>query len=252
MLAPVKVRVLVTNLSRTRFKIAFLDTSSLTAVDASSTHGKVSDPPTDKEKEKQRKKRKRSSQEEDIPELQQDAELDPSPFHFKPHALAHLLDPKSLDDLERMGGIEAVTVGLGTDKDRGLSEKQLAAATASEATASNSEPEALPAITLTEPSGTAQPTAARQLDHEAPYKASLQDRIRVYGQNVLPERKSKTLLQLMWLAMKDKVLVCLDFSSDKNVASSCLDFTVGGGGRIPRVGLFSGLRYTTGTRRATS
>jgi P-type Ca2+ transporter type 2C len=39
--------------------------------------------------------------------------------------------------------------------------------------------------------------------------ASLADRRRVYGGNTLPERKSKSLLQLMWTAMKDKVLVLL-------------------------------------------
>lgn len=39
------------------------------------------------------------------------------------------------------------------------------------------------------------------------YEASLDERHRVYGENVLPSRKSKSLLQLMWLALKDKVLV---------------------------------------------
>ena len=39
------------------------------------------------------------------------------------------------------------------------------------------------------------------------YSATIEDRHRVYGQNVLPSRKTKSLLQLMWLALKDKVLV---------------------------------------------
>ena len=36
---------------------------------------------------------------------------------------------------------------------------------------------------------------------------SLEDRKRVYGENFVPSRKAKSLLQLMWTALKDKVLV---------------------------------------------
>ena len=39
------------------------------------------------------------------------------------------------------------------------------------------------------------------------FSASLEDRRRVFGENVLPSRKTKSLLSLMWLALKDKVLV---------------------------------------------
>jgi len=39
------------------------------------------------------------------------------------------------------------------------------------------------------------------------YKASIEDWKRIFGQNIVPQRASKTLLQLMWLALKDKVLV---------------------------------------------
>ena len=40
------------------------------------------------------------------------------------------------------------------------------------------------------------------------YDADLEERRRVFGANVLPTRETKSLLQLMWLALKDKVLVC--------------------------------------------
>ena len=39
------------------------------------------------------------------------------------------------------------------------------------------------------------------------FNAPIDERRRVYGENVLPTRKTKSLLQLMWLALKDKVLV---------------------------------------------
>ena len=44
---------------------------------------------------------------------------------------------------------------------------------------------------------------------ESTFKASLDNRRRVYGENALPPARSKTLLELMWLALKDKVLVRL-------------------------------------------
>jgi hypothetical protein len=40
-----------------------------------------------------------------------------------------------------------------------------------------------------------------------PFSATVQLRRLVYGEIVLPTRKSTTLLQLMWMALQDKVLV---------------------------------------------
>ena len=45
------------------------------------------------------------------------------------------------------------------------------------------------------------------LSSEDMYKASIEDRKRIFGQRIVPQRSSKTLLQSMWLALKDKVLV---------------------------------------------
>ena len=46
-------------------------------------------------------------------------------------------------------------------------------------------------------------------EDEPAFNAPLDERHRVYGKNILPTRKTKSLLQLMWLALKDKVLVSL-------------------------------------------
>ena len=54
-------------------------------------------------------------------------------------------------------------------------------------------------------SGVGLPTAFQS--SEDVYKASIEDRKRIFGQNVVPQRSSITLLQLMWLALEDKVLV---------------------------------------------
>jgi hypothetical protein len=102
---------------------------------------------------------------------------DPTPFFQKPLVLASLVDPKSLSDLEAMGGSDGLLHGLGVDGTKGLNVDGSASAGA----------------------------VSGQLD--AQYRASQADRMRVYGDNILPTKKTKSLLQLMWMAMKDKVLV---------------------------------------------
>jgi len=42
---------------------------------------------------------------------------------------------------------------------------------------------------------------------------SIDERRKIYGQNRLPERKGKTLLQLMWIAYQDKVLLLLSVAA---------------------------------------
>lgn len=103
---------------------------------------------------------------------------DPAPYGHAPLKLASLVDPKNLDLLTEMGGIDGIITGLGTHATRGLSTSALAS----------------------------QPGAHAEKGAD-PTSASMEDRQRVYGVNTLPARKSKSLLQLMWLALSDKVLV---------------------------------------------
>jgi len=110
-----------------------------------------------------------------------DDTTDPTPFAFKPFALAALVDPKTLEDLEKMGGLEGLCTGLGTNPTRGLSAHSL---------------------------GLGGGADGEKSGGEGPLGAPLSDRQRVYGVNSLPVRRSKSLLQFMWLALKDKVLVC--------------------------------------------
>lgn len=107
---------------------------------------------------------------------------DPTPYAFRPNALANLIanNAKDLDALEQMGGADGLVRGLGSDRTKGLS---------AEATA---------------PGGGDQPTGDKPADV---FSAPLGVRQRIYGQNVLPTRPAKSLWLLMWLALKDKVLV---------------------------------------------
>jgi Ca2+-transporting ATPase len=118
-------------------------------------------------------------------------DIDPSPFRFNPWKLASLVDPKSLESLQEMGGVDALIKGLGTDMKNGLSEHALGQDNKVMSETAPSRERALAPST-----------------EDVPYTATLQDRKRVYGENILPARKLKSLLVLMWLAFKDKVLVC--------------------------------------------
>jgi Ca2+-transporting ATPase len=95
------------------------------------------------------------------------------------------VDPKSVEALQKMGGIDALLEALGTNPTKGLSATSL---------------------------GTSEKEQTEK-SKGASYEASLEDRKRVYGSNTVPTRKSKSLLLLMWLALKDKILVRLSLLS---------------------------------------
>ncbi|WWD17545.1 calcium-translocating P-type ATPase, PMCA-type [Kwoniella shandongensis] len=120
---------------------------------------------------------------------------DPTPFHEKPSRLAMLVDPKSLEDLEKIGGIKGLLDGLGVQGNKGLM------------------------ITDSHADGGAPRSSADMPAGNGPqWKANLEERRRVYGKNDLPQRKSKSLLLLMWIAFKDKVLILLSIAAVVSLA----------------------------------
>ncbi|CAE6427411.1 unnamed protein product [Rhizoctonia solani] len=125
---------------------------------------------------------------------------DPAPFDQKPLILASLVDPKSLQSLESMGGSEGLLRGLGTDINLGLRSWQYADS------GQNHDPEK------------GEGGGAGAGGDTPQSRASGDDRRRVYGVNVMPSRKSKGLLLLMWLALKDKVLVLLSIAAVVSLA----------------------------------
>jgi P-type Ca2+ transporter type 2C len=102
-----------------------------------------------------------------------------APFGFRPKQLAEIAENKDVEALAKIGGTNAVLKGLGTSASRGLSSHALGEVS-------------------DEKSG-----------GEGPFAATRDDRTRVFGVNTMPPQKTKSLLQLMWLALKDKVLVSI-------------------------------------------
>ena len=113
-------------------------------------------------------------------DLKQEVDLDVHPFAFKSLQLTSLVDPKSLETLEDLGGVGALLRGLGTHPTHGLSTET-----------------GLPPSHL----------ASAIQSSEGVYGTSVEDRLRIFGQNILLRRPIKSLLQLIWLALQDKVFV---------------------------------------------
>ena len=104
---------------------------------------------------------------------------DPTPFKEKPSRLAMMVDPKSLEELEKMGGTAGLLAGLGVDPKRGLSTTAAGA-----------------------------PRSGGDMGGSGPqWTADVEKRREIYGRNELPQRKSKSLFRLMWMAFQDKILV---------------------------------------------
>lgn len=140
-----------------------------------------------------------------VPDKGSEAEWDRenNPFAFTPGHMSKLLNPKSLGAFHAVGGLPGLQKGLRTDAAAGLSvdEGRLDGAVSFE--------EATTAESLS--SGTMageSPLAATEAGGQQA-TGSFEDRKRIFGDNRLPERKTKSILQLMWLAYNDKVLIVL-------------------------------------------
>ena len=182
-----------------------------------------------------------ASGEEERPvlDLSQDDGIDTGVFTVKPYRLASLVDPKNLELLTQYGGTRGLLRSLGTNAKRGLGKSALRntgdpfapSPSKDGRPGGGGEPGAgvgasqrhdrqssdVPRLVLTGPGdedGGGVSIGESGLDpgpddddDGQTYSATLDERRRVFGANVLPTRKSKSLLQLMWLALKDKVLV---------------------------------------------
>lgn len=105
-----------------------------------------------------------------------------NPFDYSPGQLNKLLNPKSLDALRALGGLEGLARGLHADVDAGLSVDEV---------------------------------GTHVGRHEG---GALADRIRVYGRNQLPPRKPKSIWRLAWITFQEAVLVLLTVAGTISLA----------------------------------
>ncbi|KAF6802691.1 plasma membrane calcium-transporting atpase 2 [Colletotrichum sojae] len=130
------------------------------------------------------------------PGTERDFRVDNNPFAFSPGQLNKLLNPKSLSAFRALGGLQGIARGIQADVRSGLSVDETAVKST---------------VTFDEATELAGPkTAATTSERPVPAGASpFADRTRVYGRNVLPPKKSKSIWRLMYIELSEKVIILL-------------------------------------------
>lgn len=152
-----------------------------------------------------------SDQEALLPDVgtEDDFHRDNNPFAFAPGHMTKLLNPKSLGAFHAVGGLPGLERGLRTDRNSGLSmdEQRLDGSVSfEEATATPSPSSDTTAVESPE-------LAPQHSSNEKAGQGSFEDRKRIFNDNRLPERKQKSIFQLMWMAYNDKVLIVLSVAA---------------------------------------
>jgi Ca2+-transporting ATPase len=126
-----------------------------------------------------------------------------NPFAFTPGQLGKMFDPKSLPAFYALGGLAGLEKGLRSDRKAGLS--------VDEAHLNN-------AVSFEDATGRKadskwEVSIEKSTSHEKSESAPFSDRKRVFKDNRLPEKKGKSLLQLMWITYNDKILILLSIAA---------------------------------------
>ncbi|ROV99672.1 hypothetical protein VSDG_03041 [Cytospora chrysosperma] len=130
-------------------------------------------------------------------------------FAFSPGQLSKLFNPKSLHAFYAMGGLAGLEKGLRTDVKSGLSsdEDTLDGAVSFGEVAVKGAPK-YGQQGDTEPDvGGNKPAAHHSITH------GFTDRQHVFMDNRLPDKKSKTLLEIAWTTYNDKILILLTIAA---------------------------------------
>lgn len=149
------------------------------------------------------------------PGTEEDFNVEDNSFAFSPGQMNKLINPKSLPAFYALGGLHGLEKGLRTDRKAGLSmdESDLdgtvtfdqARMAANKASSSDSGSKA--------PIERIDSKASRTSRRSRTPDEAFYDRKRVFNDNRLPEKKGKSLLQLMWITYNDKVLILLSIAA---------------------------------------
>jgi Ca2+-transporting ATPase len=146
------------------------------------------------------------------PGSEKDFTVENNKFAFSPGQLNKMLNPKSIPAFIALGGLPGLEAGLRTDVDAGLSleETELAGSVSfEEATTTYKK------LRGANASGLSRPVEVRHVDAGPSASGTtageaFHDRKRVFKHNMLPAKKSKSFLKLMWEAYyKESVLILL-------------------------------------------
>ncbi|PKS05493.1 hypothetical protein jhhlp_008871 [Lomentospora prolificans] len=142
-----------------------------------------------------------------------------NPFAFNPTKLHRLSEARSIAALNAFGGLPGLAAGLRTDLEAGLgSDEDVLDGT----------------VTIDEAVAAGRERRRPQLRHRShesqnqigdllklgagSARTGFSDRIRVFGENILPRRKQKSFFRLAWIAFNDKLIMLLSVSATISLA----------------------------------
>ncbi|KAI8982515.1 PMCA-type calcium-translocating P-type ATPase [Pilobolus umbonatus] len=142
-----------------------------------------------------------------------------NPFAFTPEQLNALIDPKNIPLLATFGGLEGVARGLQANLDTGLIPNEQIHQKISLSQIVKEKDDSLYVEEMEFKRTNTIHSLGRQLTHKTdatvplPNESAFTQRRRAFGANVLPESKSKSIFQLMWMAFQDKTLILLTIAA---------------------------------------
>lgn len=158
------------------------------------------------------------------PGTEHDFEVEDNRFAFSVGQLNKLLNPKSLSAFYALGGLAGIEKGLRSDRKNGLSvdETTVDGTISFESIHDHSSahhsptngPQKHSINTTTREIGDPDATPASQRRSDDHFV----DRKRIFGDNRLPVKEGKSLLQLMWITYNDKVLILLSVAAAVSLA----------------------------------
>ena len=153
--------------------------------------------------------------------------LENNPFAFSPGHLSKLIEPKSIAVLQRLGGLPGLERGLRTDIRAGLSIEETRVhdiVTIPESSSRSSHQGQqqnqgrVPETRIGDRANTSLSQLLLPFLGQQKPDNHYADRRRIFGENCLPERKSKSLLALAWIALQDRVLILLSVAAAVSLA----------------------------------
>ncbi|CAG8464180.1 6543_t:CDS:2 [Ambispora gerdemannii] len=146
-----------------------------------------------------------------------------NPFPFIPSILSQLIDPKNVTLLQKFGGVKGLLKGLHTDPDFGLSSDEKAPLppikpdnilnrdAGGDSDLWHFEQKDSVEVSVEKHKRQSKKAKKAALANAELTKdgAPFSQRKRVFGINVLQTKRTKTIFELMWIAMKDKMLIIL-------------------------------------------
>ncbi|KAK3316359.1 hypothetical protein B0H66DRAFT_292773 [Apodospora peruviana] len=144
-----------------------------------------------------------------------DFKVEDNPFAFTPGMLNKMFNPKSLSAFWKLGGLAGIEKGLRSDRKTGLGiDEHLLDGHVSFEEATSRSRSTDKALTEGVSEASSAPIVATESRPSHAKKhhdvdQAFSSRKRVFKDNRLPERKGKSLLQLMWITYNDKVLMLL-------------------------------------------